>query len=340
MRIALAKPDIGVYEHRYVTDTLARNWLTSAGDYHEKFERYLTNFLGRPTIATNCGTGAVTIAMLAAGLRAGDDVVMPTLTFGSPASVVKMMGANLILRDVDETACLQPESLTTDQTKVVLAVNLYGMQCDIKYPHTVIEDACESFGVIRPRADYVCYSFFANKFITTGEGGALCAKRMTFCKAMRDGGFDNDYNMIYPGLNFCMTALQAALGCAQMERVDKLLARRKRNVRTYHENLKGFGEWLFVARVKSPQRTQHELKGMGIETRRVFTPLHMSPAFGTDGKFPVAEDIFKHGLCLPTGHLEKKEVEYVCDAIKRIERGNPLVKPPRPAQADIQAGAV
>lgn len=336
MQIPLARPDLSGNEGRYVRDTIARGWLTSAGDYHRKFETALSSYLGRPAIATNAGTSAVTIALIAAGVRPGDDVVMPTLTFGTPASAVRMLGANVVLRDVREDACMH-DAKVTYKTKVVMPTHLYGMQADIDYEQTVIEDSCEAFGIVRPRADYSCYSFYANKFITTGEGGALCGKDLDYCKQIRDGGFDEDYDMVAPGLNFCMTAMQAAVGVAQMERIYTLMKRRARNVTRYTERINGFGEWLFVAKVKNPIETHRSLKAIGVETRRVFKPLHLSKTFGQPGKFPVAEDIFNHGLCLPTGHVTLKEVEYICDAIKRIERGAPAPKPYRPAQANIQA---
>lgn len=334
--ISLARPDLGGNESKYVRDTIKRGWLTSVGDYHRKFETALTSFLGRPTIATNAGTSAVTIALIAAGLKPDDDVIMPTLTFGTPASAVRMLGANVVLRDVEEDACLHGAILTR-KTKVIMPTHLYGMLADIYYEHTVIEDSCEAFGIVKPRADYTCYSFYANKFITTGEGGALCGRDLEYCTQIRDGGFNEDYDMVVPGLNFCMTAMQAAVGVAQMERVHTLMNRRARNVTRYTERISGFGEWLYVARVRNPLETQSRLKALGVETRRVFKPLHLSKSFGQPGKFPVAEDIFNHGLCLPTGHVTLKEVEYICDAIKRIERGAQASKPYRPSQADIQA---
>jgi perosamine synthetase len=339
MRISLAKPNISFLERAYVDKSLKEGWITSSGPFHKKFEQYLTDNQGRPTIATSSGTTAILLALIAAGVRAYDKVIMPTLTFGTPASCVRLLGAEPVFVDVDENGLMLPGPHFARVPKVVMPTHLYGMKAQTWYGGIpVIEDSCEAFGIVSPTADYTCYSFFANKHITTGEGGALATnKGIDYIRMLRDGGFDEDYDMLVPGLNFCMTEMQAAIGCAQMERLNNLLFIRERNILYYQSQLKGFGKWLFVARVKDPANTKRELAKLGVETRRVFKPLHLSPAFGCKGSFPVAEDIYNHGLCLPTGHVTLEEVDYICDAIKRIERGAPNINPPAKTEGYIPA---
>jgi perosamine synthetase len=133
----------------------------------------------------------------------------------------------------------------------------------------------------------------------------------------RDGGFTPDYDMTVPGLNYRMTNLQAAVGCAQLERIDELVAKRLQNAENYRRALKGKGKWLFVAECPNPVSLSKHLKANGVDSRSVFRPLHMTQAFRQDGKFKYAEKIWASGLCLPTGpHLTKEHQEKVIELIR------------------------
>ena len=136
----------------------------------------------------------------------------------------------------------------------------------------------------------------------------------------RDGGFDENYSHDVPGLNYRMTNIQAAVALAQLERIETLVAARRRNAEAYASRIRGKGKWLFVAQLQDPARASAELKMIGVETRRVFTPIHRSHAFRyrTTGKYPVAEEIWRRGLVLPTGpHVTAQQVEMICEVIAK-----------------------
>jgi perosamine synthetase len=318
--IPLAKPDLSGNERKYVLQALDSGWLTHHGEFEARFERMFSDYIGKSSIATSSGTGALHIALLALGIGRGDEVIVPSLTFGATASVVRNVGAFPVLVDVDENGLLDWEDFRrkkTFRTKAVIPVHLYGERCpipDLNIP--VIEDCCEATW-IRPRA-IGCYSFYGNKPITTGEGGMLVGLD---ARAHRDGGFDCDYDMACAGLNYRMTNLQAALGCAQMEHIDELLAKRFRNAAIYASNFEGFGKWLFVIKAKAGLR--QFLEKRGVETRPVFKPMHLTAAFGQSGDFPNSERIWKEGLCLPTGpHVDANYVTGLIHEHQQLRRAS------------------
>ena len=220
-----------------------------------------------------------------------------------------------------------PEAITP-KTRAIIPVHLYGEDAGDFRPFglPVIEDACESLGLVPLRGDITCYSFYANKIITTGEGGMICGSPEVIEKAKlwRNGGFDEAYSNIVPGLNYRMTNMQAALGLAQIGRLDYLLGRRLANVRSYKRLISGRGKWLFVAKVKNPRVLAEQLAEHGVQTRPVFTPLNKSPAFSrfADTRkfdFSASDEVWKTGLCLPTGpHVSPEGII----RIARILHGN------------------
>ena len=196
-----------------------------------------------------------------------------------------------------------------------MVVHLYGERChipeDIKVP--IIEDCCEALW-IKPRG-IGCYSFYGNKAITTGEGGMLVGLD---ARDWRDGGFDEEYRNVLPGLNYRMSNLQAAVGLAQLERFDSMLAVRLRNAARYKDSLPGLGKWLFVVRTGNPRGLRDHLAENGVSSRFVFTPLHRSPAFRAyaRGKYKNSDAVWENGLCLPTGpHLTEEQQEKVTSLV-------------------------
>lgn len=305
-RIPLAVPDLNGNEKKYVLQALDSGWLTHHGEFEARFEKAFSVYIGKPALATSSGTGALHIALLALGIGRGDEVIVPSLTFGATASVVKNVGAWPVFVDVDERGLLdwkQVEQKRTFRTKAVIPVHLYGETCSIPESNLkIIEDCCEATWV-KPQS-IGCYSFYGNKPMTTGEGGMLVGLD---AKDFRDGGFDADYDMTVAGLNYRMTNLQAALGCAQLERIDELLAKRFRNAALYASEFEGFGKWLFV--IKAWAGLKEFMKKRGIETRPVFRPMHLTKAFRQVGYFPNSEKIWKEGLCLPTGpHVNAEDI--------------------------------
>lgn len=210
------------------------------------------------------------------------------------------------------------------KTRAIIPVSLYG--CDpgdfSQFGIPVIEDACESLGMVQIRGQMAAYSFYGNKAITTGEGGMLCGD-FGDAKLWRDGGFDDQYRHIVPGLNYRLTNMQAALGLAQLERFDELLALRLANARAYSESIPGRGQWLFCAESTDPIGLGKHLRENGVDSRPIFTPLHLSPAFRAyaKGKYKVAEQVWQTHLCLPTGpHLKKEQQEKVISLVNNYIR--------------------
>jgi perosamine synthetase len=314
--IPLAKPDLQGNEKKYLLEAFDSGYLSHQGAFEDRFEREFSAWIGKPSIATSSGTAALHLALLSMGIGRGDEVIVPTMTFGATGSVVKNVGAWLTLVDGDfGMDWEQVRKKITFRTKAIIVVHLYGETCEIPSDITVpiIEDSCEALW-IRPR-NIGCYSFYGNKVITTGEGGMLVGAGES-AKLWRDGGFDSEYSMQVAGLNYRLTNLQAAIGCAQLERADKLIGLRFENAAFYGRHLKGRGKWLFVVETPSPKELAKHLKEHGIDTRPVFTPLHLSTAFQQEGYFPKAEKMWKNGLCLPTGpHVTQTDLKRICELI-------------------------
>ncbi len=302
--IPIAKPDLAGNELKYVTDAVKSGWLTHRGKYEPLFEKALTAYLGKPTIATSSGTGALHLALLALGIGPHDEVIVPNLTFAAPASAVLAVGARPVLVDVrrDQPTLdwYEVKAKVNHKTKAIIPVHLFGEDADVKYFRNaaIIEDACEAFGYIKPRGDFFCLSFYGNKIITTGEGGALTGPDLTIAAKYRDGGFNQEYYHDTPGLNYRMTNLQAAVGCAQIERIQSILDARNKVLEIY-KSLPGVGKWLRVVTTDRPEHLRSYLKAHGVETRPMFYPLHLMPPYKQYGGFPNSEYWWKNSVLLP-----------------------------------------
>ncbi len=329
--VPLAAPDLSGNELAYVTDAIKTGWLTHHGSYEQRFEREFSSLVGRPALATSSGTGALHLALLSLGVGAGDEVIVPTLTFGATCSVVLAVGAKPVFVDVDDKGCInyrQIPNKVTSKTKAIIPVHLYGERCDMEnvnfyakmFDLKVIEDSCEALGLVSPTGDLACYSFYANKIITTGEGGMLVGN-LGRAEEWRNGGFDSRYHHEIPGLNYRMTNIQAAIGCAQLERLPELLYRRAKNVEYYKKKLRGFGRWLFCAHVPDPKEAARILRQEGIETRPLFMPLHMTTAFEQVADLPNAIRLWREHVCIPTGpHVTQEQQEKITCLLQAIQR--------------------
>ncbi len=372
-RLPLAKPNLGGNELKYVTDCITSGWISSQGPYVERFEKSFANYMGGGYArSVSSGTTALHVALVALGVGPGDEVIVPNLTFGATANVVMHCGATPVFADVDPaTLGLSAATITpalSPRTKAIIPVHLYGHPCDmdpiIELANArgiwVIEDCAESLG-----AEYKghksglqghvgCFSFFANKVITTGEGGMVITKDAALIdkiSILRDHGMTKDrrYWHIYPGFNYRMTNLQAAVGLAQIEQIEKFLNNRLRIAKRYTEQLdviKGlelptqaawakniFWLYSFAVDAKGFGLTRDELRDdlsiKGIETRNVFFPLWGQPAFasGRAVPCPVSEDYAARGLSLPTANdLSLDEVDRVCEGIHNAAAKRRLLK--------------
>jgi len=328
VQIPLAKPDLSGNELKYLTECIQTGYVTHAGRFEGAFEKAFSERFKTPCIATSSGTGALHLALLSLGVGPGDQCIIPDLTFGATASVVIAVGATPVFVDIDPSTWGMDKnrifSVLNRKTRAIIPVHLYGEDAGTytQFGVPVIEDAAESLGMVPIRGKLAAYSFYGNKCLTTGEGGMLCGE-LGNAREWRDGGFDGEYRNAVPGLNYRMTNLQAAVGLAQLERFDQLLKARLRNAEAYAAAIPGKGKWLFVAETDDPRGLAAHLKQHGVDTRPVFTPLHLSPAFRVyaKGKYKASEEIWLRGLCLPTGpHVSPNDVDRITELVLGYRR--------------------
>ena len=249
--IPVYEPFLGVRVRQYVLDCVESGWVSSLGQYVPRFEAEFSRFCGVPYgIATSNGTTALHLALAVLGIKPGDEVIVPALTFVATANAVAYTGASVVLADVDPaTWTLDPESvrqLITPRTRAIIPVHLYGHPCDMdpivalarRHGLRVVEDAAEAHGAryrgrpVGSLGDLGCFSFYGNKIITTGEGGMVVtanrewAERAAF---LRDHAMVKAPHYYHPeiGFNYRMTNVQAAIGCAQMEEIATVLERKR-----------------------------------------------------------------------------------------------------------------
>lgn len=346
-RIPVSAPNLGGHELDYVIDCVRSGWVSSRGSYLLRFEQEFAHRLGVPhAVAVSSGTTALHLALASWDIGPGDEVIVPDLTFAATANAVLHAGATPVLVDVRaDTLTLDPaavEAAITPRTRAILPVHLFGQMadmdalCDLASRHglVMIEDAAEALGSRigeRPAGtigNAGCFSFFANKLITTGEGGMVVfndAGRAERARRLRDHGMaaNRRYWHEEVGFNYRMTNLQAALGCAQLERMDAFLSWRQRLAQEYGRRLAALpaiqrpverdgifnSHWIYwIALPDGADESARDqiiarMAEHGIETRPMFHPLHVMPPYrrfaGARG-FPVSTAFSHRGLCLPT----------------------------------------
>jgi len=362
--IPVAAPVLGEKELEYVTDCVRSGWVSSLGEYVKRFESGFAAYCGvSHGVATHNGTVALHLALAALGIGPGDEVVVPTLTFVATANAVRYTGAMPVFVDSEEESWnIDPQAVAraiTRRTRAIIAVHLYGhpaqmeplQQLAEKHHLVLIEDAAEAHGArykgqrTGSLGDVGVFSFYGNKIITTGEGGMIVTDDHTLierCLFLENQAKSpgNPYWHAEIGYNYRMTNMQAALGVAQLERIDEFITARLRNAAHYRERLSGvpglvmppqadWAEnvyWMFSVLVQpefGADRTQvmAGLHRRGIETRPVFYPLHSLPMYDSGHRLPVAERIGLTGMNLPSGSgLTLDEVDIVCDALIDIQR--------------------
>lgn len=322
----------------------------------EQFLEAIRGVTGAPyAIAMSNGTIALIAALIAEGIGPGDEVIVPDLTFIATSNAVILAGAKPVFCDVQrDTGCLCPtacEQLITPNTKAIMPVHLYGQAADMQailqlakeHDCCVIEDAAESFGVTIDGVhtgtigDYGTFSFFANKTITCGEGGVVLTNTEARLKQLfrvKNHGRDRKGVFIHEniGFNFCFTDLQAAIGVAQLEKLDEILSSKRKTFAYYQQRLNdidGFelmdvpenvysNYWFCNALVEDPDALSNFLADEGIGTRRFFYPLHKQPCYQAElaQQCPNSQWLYDHGLSLPSAAtITPEQREYVCDAI-------------------------
>ena len=354
----IASPYFGGNELLNVVDCISKNWISSQGEYINQFEsNFSKKFQGNYSLATSNGTTALHLALLACGIGEGDEVIVPSLTFAATINTVLHANAIPVLVDSNEDSwCICPkaiEAAITPKTKAIIPVHIYGQICDMEkichiaehYNLKIIEDCAEATGgqykgkFVGTFGDFGCFSFFANKIITTGEGGMIMCKTLeNFEKAklLRDHGRDPNYPREYRhsaiGYNYRMTNIQAAIGVAQLDKIDDYLRYRKSIEDLYIKALTETGMfefqkdlpninrvvWLVSAIFQSNQINREKLfekaRENGIELRPFFVPLHEQKIYKnyTRTELPVASNLAKNGINFPTSlNLELNDVDRI-----------------------------
>lgn len=357
--IPVSKPDLSGNEEKYVTDAIRSSWISSTGDFISRFEKEFANICEVPYAVSCCnGTTALHLALLALDVRPGDEVLVPALTYVAVANAVKYVGATPVLVDVHPTTwCIdayQLEEKITPRTKGIIAVHLYGHPADMDainkiaaiHGFWVIEDAAEAhFAQYKDQkvgglARLSTFSFYGNKLITCGEGGAILTSDPQLdlrLRLLRGQGMDPEKRYYFPmvGYNFRLTNVAAAILCAQLEHKEVIWSQRQRIYSRYKENLSVLKDkvsfqpeaswakitpWLFSILVDTYRfRVSDALSSAGIDTRPFFIPLNQLPMYKTEEKFPVSEKLAREGLNLPTySSLSNEEIDKICEIISGV----------------------
>jgi perosamine synthetase len=366
-RIPVAAPDLGGNEERYAVEAIRSTWVASTGPFVDRFEADFSRLCGtRFAIPIVNGTAALHLCLVALGAGPGDEVIMPSLTYVATANSAMYQGATPVFVDVDpETWCVDPalvEAAVTPRTRGIVAVHLYGHPADMdalnaiaeRHGLWVIEDAAEAHGATykgRPvggLATLGAFSFYGNKLLTSGEGGAIVLDDPNLearLRLYRGQGMDPTRRYFFPviGYNYRLTNVACAILCAQIERFEEMTASRERIYRAYREGLAGIpgikfqpsahwahvAPWLFSITVESDAfgRTRDELAAaldkQSIETRPFFMPVHELPPYAglPTRELPETRRLANTGVNLPTSsRLALSDVDRINTAIRALQR--------------------
>ena len=365
--ILVNEPVLGENETRYVMDCLQTGWISSAGAYIEKFEEEWSRYCGmRHGIAVSNGTTALQIAAGCLQLEPGDEVIMPSFTIISCIQAITYNHLTPVLVDCEpDTWCMdvaQVEAKITSRTKAIMPVHMYGHPVDMdpildlakRYGLKIIEDAAQVHGgeykgrKCGSMGDISCFSFFANKIITTGEGGMLLTNSDAYAdraRKLRNLCFEPGRRFVHNelGFNYRLTNMQAAIGLAQVEKIDSLVKRKIEIGRYYLAALKVVADiqlpverqwaknvfWMFglildESTGETAESFAAKMRDLGVETRPFFLGMHEQPVFRSQGiyldeVYPVTERIARQGVYLPTGlNLDENIQSKVVSAVKSV----------------------
>lgn len=357
-QIPLYKPSLEGNEKGYVNDCLESTWISSKGKFIAEFEARFSRFTGVRYASSVCnGTVALHVALVALGIGIGDEVIVPTLTYIASVNSIAYTGARPVFVDsLEDTWQMDPEDVRrkiSPRTKAIMAVHLYGFPCDMdrltaiasEHDLLLIEDCAEAIGSfyggrhVGTFGNIATYSFYGNKTITTGEGGMVVTddeglhEKIILLKG-QGLAKNRHYWHNVTGYNYRMTNICAAIGLAQLERADALLAKKReiaewyadglRNVPvTFHRERNGVRHsyWMCSVLVGSPAQRdplRETLEREGIETRPLFSPVHTMPMYSKKGSnHPVAVDLASRGINLPSWPgLERMQILRICGIIK------------------------
>jgi len=367
--IPVNEPLLDGNEKSYLIECIESGWISSEGPFVGSFEEKFAARLGRKhAIAVTNGTAAIDVAIEALGIASGDEVIMPSFTIISCVMQIIRNGAKPVFIDSNPITWNMNveaiESKITQRTKAIMAVHIFGLPVDMdplldlahKYDLKVIEDAAQMHGQTykgRPCGgfgDVSTFSFYPNKLITTGEGGMVVTNNDELAdqiRSLRNLCFKPESRFVHDrlGWNLRMTNMQAALGLAQLERLDDFLERKRRNGQLYQKllgNIEGvqlplpstdyaksiywvFGlvldEHLGLTAIEAMKRLNTD----GIGTRPFFCPMHQQPilhqmkVLSSDDKYPIADNLYKHGFYIPSGMaLTEEQIHIVSEKVRAL----------------------
>lgn len=354
-------------EKKYVLDCLDTGWISSAGKYVKEFENRFAEYCGcKYAVAVTSGTAALHIALSSLGIKKGDEVIIPSFTMIACAFAVCYTGAKPVFVDVDKDTwnidCSKIESKITSKTKAIMPVHIFGNPCDMKaimkiakkHKLHIIEDCAEAHGAeyygkkAGSFSSIAAFSFFANKNLTTGEGGMVVTNNKKYydrCRYFRNMCYSLDKPRTYEhddiGFNYRMTNLQAAVGLAQIEKADFYRTLRINNnkiYRKYLKNVEGISFqkdeknslnvcWMNAILIdkekygKTKKELVQYLKDNNVDTRLLFTGMHKQKSlknYGCSmlGKYENTDKLTADGLYLPSSaNLKESEIRHICGLI-------------------------
>lgn len=360
--IPVYAPLLNGNEAKYVADAVQSGWISSLGTYVDRFEQSIKNVTGaKHAIAVCNGSVALHLALHCLDIGVGDEVIVPSFTYIASVNAITLAGAKPVFVDVSRDDWLidpaSVERAITANTKAIVPVDLYGAVSDptvIELARerglAVVQDCAEVFGTtiggrhVGLDADVATFSFFGNKTVTTGEGGAVITNNDDLAARMRKvKGQGQSATRRYwhdeIGFNYRMTNIAAAIGVAQVERLDEILMRKREIARLYRRALSNSGvrfqqipdivkssEWLVSALLPEGvdrDAVMQHMAASGVDTRPVFYCAHHMPMYETGQSLPVAEDISRRGVSLPSyPGLTDADVLKVAEALKTAIRAN------------------
>lgn len=362
--IPVSAPDISRLERDYASEAIESTWISSTGKFVNRFESAFSRLTGNKfCLTTSSGTTALHLALLALNIKEGDEVIVPSLTYIASVNAIRYCGAKPVFADVDKNSwCISTSSVEkniTPRTKAVIAVHLYGQPADmdelseISRAHGLylVEDAAEALFAeykgkpIGSLSDIAIFSFYGNKLISSGEGGAVVTSREDLyerARLYRGQGMDPSRKYYFPvvGYNYRLTNVSCAILCAQLERKDEIIRKRRNIYATYNQRLECISQiniqkvfedrtlspWLYTITVQSSSRHDRDglskhLKSDLIETRPVFYPIHHMPPYMStdlDQQLPNTLQISYNGISLPThSSLDCSDLDRICNSITR-----------------------
>jgi len=366
--IPVNEPLLDGNEERYLLECIRTGWISSEGPFVRQFEEKFASRVGRKHgIAVCNGTAALEAAVAALGINAGDEVIMPAFTIISCAAAVVRAGGVPVLVDSDPLTWNMDVAMIkeriTSRTRAIMVVHIYGLPVDMapvlklaaEYGLKVIEDAAEAHGLTYRNSpcgsfgDLSTFSFYPNKHITTGEGGMIVTDDDELagrCRSLRNLCFQAKKRFVHEelGFNFRMTNLQAAIGLAQLERLDQFVDLKRQMGRRYTKLLAGVDGlrlplpqtdyadniyWVYGVVIDNElpfdaENAMVRLGEKGIGTRPFFWPMHEQPVFMKMGLFsgenyPVAERLARRGFYLPSGlALTDDQLERVATTVRKL----------------------